>query len=268
LSPLKAGHLIAADFVMIEPISKEEGIQVIRAGFAQVLLDVAFDCSAPVYWYSIADYQRGPVLNNGTIFFVDAGVGPFAVTARHVLQGYREAVRAEPRTLCEIGGVDFDLLGNLIAEDRKTDIVTLRMDDDTLTKIGRIPHVNPRAWPPKPPEIGKGVFFGGYPGRHRIEGPGIIRWGFAGGLDVAAAIHEDHISVQFRREDWVHTARHAPPAVGEPWGGVSGSPLFAVVQNGVVSWRLAGVVTEFGSTFEILYASSFSEVGRDGSISC
>jgi len=253
--------------VVVEPLSKEEGIRAIRAGFAQVLLDATFDCSAPIYWFSIAGDRRGPVLNNGTIFFIDTGAGPFAVTARHVLEGYREAIRAEPRTLCEIGGVGFDLLSNLIAEDRNADIVTLRIDDDALTKIGRVPHVNPRAWPPKPPEIGKGVFFGGYPGRHRVEGPGVIQWGFAGGLDVATAVHEDHICVQFSREDWVSTAGLPPPAVGEPWGGISGAPLFAVVQNGVVSWRLAGVVTEFGATLEILYASSFSQVGSDGSIS-
>ena len=252
---------------MIKPISKEEGVQAIRSGFAKVLLDVAFDCSAPLYWFSTADNKRGPVANNGTVFFVDAGVGSFAITARHVLQGYREAVRVDAHTLCEIGGVGFDVLESLIAEDREADIATLRINDETLTKIGRVPHVNPRTWPPKPPEIDKGVFFGGYPGRHRVEEPDVIQWGFAGGLDVTTAVHKDHISVQFCREDWVPTADLPPPVIGEPWGGVSGSPLFAVVQNGVVSWRLAGVVTEFGSTFEILHASSLSRVHPDGSIS-
>jgi hypothetical protein len=251
---------------MIKPISKQERIQAIRAGFAKVLLDVAFDCSAPLYWFSTANNQRGPIASNGTVFFVDAGVGPFAITAKHVLQGYRETVLRDPSTLCEIGGIYFNILGNLIAEDREADIVTLRVDDETLTKIGRFPHVNPWTWPPKPPEIDKGVFFGGYPGRYRVERSGIIQWGFAGGLDVAAAVHKDHISVQFCREDWVPTPGLAPPAIGEPWGGVSGSPLFAVVENGVVSWRLVGVVTEFGSTFEILYASSLSRVRPDGSI--
>jgi len=79
-------------------------------------------------------------------------------------------------------------------------------------------------------------------------------------------VHKDHISVQFCREDWVPTAGLTQPAVGEPWGGVSGSPLFAVVENSVISWRLAGVVTEFGSNFEILYASSLWRVRPDGSI--
>ena len=252
---------------MIEPVSREEGIRVIRAGFAEVLLDVAFDCSASIYWFSSADDHRGPVLNNGTIFFVDAGQGPFAITARHVIEGYREAVREEPHIRCEIGGVDFDFLGNLIAESKKADIVTLRIEDSLLDKIGRVPHVNPKEWPPKPPEIGKGVFFGGYPGRHRVESPGIIRWGFSGGLDIAASIHADHISVKFSREDWVSRTNLVPPEVGEPWGGVSGAPLFAVVQTNVVSWRLAGVVIEFGSTYEILNASSLSQVGPNGSIS-
>ncbi len=249
-------------------IEKEHAVRVILSGFVRVLLDVVFDCSAPIYWFKVTRGQRGPVLNNGTVFFVDAGAGPFAVTAKHVLDGYRTAVHEHPHTLCEIGGVSFDLLSNLIAEDRHTDIATLRIDGEILARIRRAPHNNPRAWPPRPPELGKGVFFGGYPGKHRFEEPRIIEWGFAGGLDIAATIHDDHVSIRFNRENWVVAdSLPSPPELGAPWGGISGAPLFAVVQNGVVSWRLAGVVTDFQETYEILRASSLSRVCPDGSIS-
>src|SRR6266481_8528671 len=251
---------------MIEAVSKEEGVRVIRAGFGRVLLDVTFQCSAPIYWFRFTAGHRGPVLNNGTIFFVDAGAGPFAVTARHVLEGFRSAVTANGTTLCEIGGEAFDPSENRIDEDSSADIATFRIEPTILARLKRVPHQNPRAWPPKPPEEGKGIFFGGYPGRHRVERPGVIQWGFAGGLEVAATVRADRLSIQFSREDWVPQQSLQPPQVGEPWGGVSGGPVFAVVQNSVVSWRLAGVATEFNSTFEILFASPLSRVQPDGTI--
>src|SRR6266508_666319 len=108
--------------------------------------------------------------------------------------------------LCEIGGIGYDLLDNVIAEDRTADLATLRIDEETLRRVRRTPHQNPRAWPPKSPEFGKGVFFGGYPGKYRVEDPGILHWGFAGGLDVATIVEEDHISVRFNRDDWVSAA--------------------------------------------------------------
>src|ERR1700687_2549223 len=249
---------------MIEPLSKEKAIHVIRAGFVRVLMDVAFQCSTPIYWFTASRGRRGPVLNNGTAFFVDAGAGAFGVTACHVIEGYRTAVRKDPATRCELGGINFDPMKVLIGEDRRSDIATFRVEP-TLPKIlDRIAHQNPRGWPPKPPEVGKGIFFGGYPGKYRIERPGVIQWTFDGGLDVAASVHEDHISIHFSREDWVPEEGVEPPQPGEPWGGVSGAPVFAVVQNGVVSWRLAGVATEFGTTFEILHVSSLSRVRPDG----
>jgi hypothetical protein len=86
-------------------VSKEEAIRIIQAGFSKVLHDVAFQCSAPIYWFTIEGGRRGKVLNNGIIFFVDAGQGPIGVTAKHVIEGYREAHTNNPHTICEVGGL-------------------------------------------------------------------------------------------------------------------------------------------------------------------
>jgi hypothetical protein len=247
-------------------LSKEEAIRAIRAGFGKVLANVAFQCSAPIYWFTITRGSRGTVMNSGTIFFVDAGHGPIGITARHVIEGYREAHANNPDTACEVGGLLIDPLTDLIAEDPLRDIATLQVNFEQLKKIGKTVHVNPREWPPKPPEVSEGVFFGGYLGSLRSERPGVIQWGFGGGLDIVANVHDDRISICFNREDWVPQEDVQPPMQGAPWGGVSGGPVFAVVENHIVSWRLAGVAKEFNSNFELLYASSLSRIRPDGSI--
>jgi hypothetical protein len=245
---------------------KEEASRAIRAGFAKVLRELAFACSAPIYWYSDMGPSRSAVMNSGTIFFVDAGHGPIGVTARHVIQAYREATLAHPHIICQIASVPIDPLKALIAEDSRRDIATLRVDSGQLQQIDKIAHENPRQWPPKPPEVGKGVFFGGYLGKERRESPGAITWLFAGGLDIAANVYDDYLSIRFSREDWVKEEGIEWPTEGGPWGGVSGGPVFAVVENHIYSWRLAGVATEFNCAFEILRAASLRDVGPDGSM--
>jgi hypothetical protein len=250
----------------MEEHRKEESSRVIQAGFAKVLRELAFTCSAPIYWYSNMGSSRSAVMNSGTIFFVDAGHGPIGVTARHVIQAYREAALALPHVRCQIANVAIDPLSALIAEDARRDIATLCVDSGQLQQIGKIAHQNPCDWPPKPPEVDKGVFFGGYLGKKRRERPWVISWLFAGGLDIATSVHDDYLAIRFSREDWIKEEGVEWPTEGESWGGVSGGPVFALVVNHVYSWRLAGVATEFNSTFELLYAASLRHVSPDGSM--
>ncbi len=71
-------------------LSKDEAIRILRGGFDKVLGDVAMDCSAPIFWYHTSGPYAREVIANGTVFFVDAGYGPFAVSALHVVESFRE----------------------------------------------------------------------------------------------------------------------------------------------------------------------------------
>ena len=56
------------------------------------------------------------------------------------------------------------------------------------------------------------------------------------------------------------------PPEGQALGGLSGTPLWSLVQNEVFSWRLAGVIYQFQEKFEILYARRPDCIAEDGKI--
>ena len=245
---------------------KQEAIEAIKAGFADVLFEIVLKCTAPIYWYEAHGKKLGAPISNGTIFFVDAGYGPIAISARHVLDGYRKAVTERNNLRCQISSILFDPLSRLIAEDAKTDIVTFKITSAELNELAKVAHETPSRWPPNPPKEGQGIFFGGYPGSDRLIEGERIRWSFVRALDIASTVHDDHLTIKFERENWVCQHLVSPPPPDYEMGGVSGGPVFALIQKPIISWRIAGVLTEFSKDYEILFASTLNKIKPDGSI--
>ena len=69
------------------PTSKEEGRRLILAGYADQFTRMANDCSTWLFWYRPVSRSQYEIVNKGSVFFVDAGAGPFGVTASHVKIG-------------------------------------------------------------------------------------------------------------------------------------------------------------------------------------
>jgi hypothetical protein len=95
--------------------------------------------AAHVAWllWSVQEKDRPTplVCRQGSVFFLDCGRGPFAVTAGHVFEQFQKD-RAERRIRgWQIGNVGFDLEERLIGcgSDRNIDIATFRI---TLTRWG------------------------------------------------------------------------------------------------------------------------------------
>ena len=78
-------------------VTKEEAIELCRGPFGKVMRELAASYVAPVFWEE-RNKEGGIRLRNSTMFFMDVGEGPFAVTARHVYQGYRAAKKDFPET--------------------------------------------------------------------------------------------------------------------------------------------------------------------------
>jgi hypothetical protein len=100
-------------------------------------------------------------------------------------------------------------------------------------------------WPPKTPQVGKGVFYAGFPGMVRESlGPHNFSFGLCSGGGVADCVDDKQIVTSINREELVDTLGHGLPAEDFEFGGMSGGPVMALIETGVVSWSLAGVISQ------------------------
>jgi len=226
-----------------EGMTLDEAKELIKGPLGKELSKIAASYVAPLFWEKQAD-SESVVLNNGSIFFLDCGEGLFAVTADHVYQAYLKQKEKSPNIVCQILNLSFKPEERRIDSDADFDIATFRISKDEVEKVGKaILMGNQSAWPPKPPQEGKGVFFAGFPGKERLqEGPRKINFGIFHGACVATSVSERQISVQVEHKDLVDTGFGIAPE-NYDLGGLSGAPLLTLVEHkGVMSWRLGGVI--------------------------
>ena len=153
-------------------------------------------------------------MRNGTTFFVDAGKGPFGVTAGHVFDGFRDYFDGR-NGVCEVGmrGLKFDLRKRLIARGRRIDIATYRIEKAELPGSTR-PSFGNRVGRPRDHKRIAGSFRR-YPGRERkLVEPRKIEWGVYGASGMSTAVSEESIVCQMERE------RFSSAGVAGPRGGL------------------------------------------------
>ena len=229
-------------------VTKEEAIELCRGSFGKVMRELAASYVAPVFWEE-RNKEGGVRLRNSTMFFMDAGEGPFAVTARHVYQGYRVAKNDFPETTCQLGSLPFDPEERLISliepDGDGPDIATFRIEPEEVGRLGKtVLTGSQKAWPQPPPQQGKGVFYAGFPGQARVQtATDEIKFGiFHGGL-TATSVSDRTVSCQIDPNYLVETPWGNSAPADYDTGGISGAPLLALVDDdGVWSWRLAGVL--------------------------
>jgi len=198
------------------------------------------------------------ILDSGSAYMVDCGSGPFLVSAGHVFSGFQQYKSARPDTICLVGEQRFPLAERLIAIDPVRDVATFRLSTENVAEFRRMnkfPLTGSQAtWPPKPPEVGRGVFFMGFPGDGRSlrpyrGGPLVeVDWTGYTSLLVASAINDTDVVLVLEHDQHIDIGMR--PKVPEDWalGGCSGAPALTLVEhNQVHSWRLAGTVYESNS---------------------
>ena len=229
----------------------------------------------PVFWIVRNADGKESVPTNGTAFVVDAGRGPFFVTANHVYEGYLAARARYPMVAPVIltqsyGGTPgaplrFKFEERLIAQLKDPDIATFRITPRECELL-RTEIVT--SWPPLIPKIGQAVAFAGFPGHQRehIE-PFALSFVVYPCLAVATSVNERHISCQFERE-FAHEAQIFPlPPARFMTGGMSGGPMFTIVDpEDPSSWRLGGVIALGSPAFDILRACPLDRLQPDGKI--
>jgi len=88
--------------------------------------------------------------------------------------------------------------------------------------------------------------------------------GLLRGVTVATSVTDDYVASQFDRADMVDIFGTGLPPERQWLGGLSGAPLWTLVETKIFSWRLAGVIYEYSTEFEILYARRSDRLKPDG----
>lgn len=242
---------------------------------SEEMLKAASRHVAPVFWFVRNVDGIETILNSGTIFLVDVGHGPFAVTANHVYEGYLAARAEHPLVESVVlpmsnDGVrhtplPFDLESRLISRLYDPDIATFRVSPEEAARL-RIRVVT--KWPPLVPATGQVVAFAGFPDHQRQSiGPFDLSFAVYTCLTVATSVNERHISCQFDIEHTVEAQGFCLPPLQFRTGGLSGGPLFTVVDSHDTSnWHLGGVIALGSSALDILRACPADRLQPDGTL--
>lgn len=211
--------------------------------------------------------------HNGSMFFLDCGRGPFAVTAGHLYEAYLEHVRERQVRGVQVGGVGFDPQERLIASGKHLglDIATFRITPAEIAATGKkIIRGTDGPWPP-PPNKGEVVYFGGFPEGERDR---IADKEFSFGLHSAmvplTSFTEHQLCCQFDRRYWMDIRGLGLPPVGYELSGASGGPMLQpVFKDGEWDWRLVGVISEgvMAEDFERITAVRAHFILPDGRLS-
>lgn len=230
-------------------LDEAEARRVMAGGLGRAELEFATSVCAPLYW--IMREADGQVrVRNGTAFFLDAGRGVFGVTAAHVLAGL-EADRAANTVLAvQLGTelvLDFEGAHAIIDRNDELDIATFRISAAEVASIGKTPLTGAQAaWPPAPPQQGRGLYFSGFAGAGTLWlASNEISFAAAPGGGVADVVGRRDIWTVFNRANWIDVMGLGMPPERYDFGGISGGPMISVIErNGVRSWALAGVIYE------------------------
>jgi hypothetical protein len=224
-----------------------------------------------LFWRYQSKVLETPLLpRQGSLFFLDCGREPFAVTAGHVFEQFLEDRQLRRVRGYQIANVGFDPEERLIdwGKNLNIDIATFRVTPEEIAATGKKAlRGTDGAWPP-PPNPKEAVFFGGFPGCERDQiGPHDVVFGFYGAMPMLTSFTDHQLCCQFAREEWVDVRGLGLPPVGYDLGGASGSPMLApVFDEGGWGWRLVGVISEARSTegFERVTAVRSHFIQPDG----
>jgi hypothetical protein len=231
-----------------QPESVNEAKLIMSSGLAESELAFVASICAPLYW-AIRRPDGTVQSSNGTAFFLNAGSGVFGVTACHVIDGWRRSQQLEDAGPLRIGAqgssLQLDWDARQIDADSAIDIATFTTDQSEVTKLGKTVLTGfQRAWPPGPPQQGRGIYYCGYPGVATLHpSPREVCFGCMPGSGIASSVNERDISTQIEREHWVAAFGHRLPPENFAFGGISGGPMLTVVETSTLRpWALAGVI--------------------------
>jgi hypothetical protein len=214
--------------------------------------------------------ERRVEITNGTVTLADLGRGPIAITCQHVIAGFRRMREEVERVIFQLGFVDFDPIEQLIDEDERLDLATIRLTEEqakAVTSEGEIGSCifKPASWPPPLPKKDEFVSFGGFPGTLRsVSSFDELEFGsWSSGASEISSVSDFQFVSAFKREYWVKSFGEKHHMDLNALGGMSGGPAFIKRK---LYWDLVGIVSQYHENYDTVVFSSLRSVQDDGTI--
>jgi len=218
-----------------------------KGGLGQAEVENVMSFTAPLFWMFRG--EQGETIKNGSVFFIDAGEGVFAVTAAHVVTQCLVATRSPCFVQCMIGGngntVPLHLGDRIIDANLELDIATFRVSEEEVRATGHtVLRGFQKDWPPPLPQKARGVVYYGFPENgQKILGPQRFLFEAVGAGGIATSVNDNLISVQIEREYLFELHQGGMIPENFDFSGISSGPLVAIVQTPTIrSWWAAGVI--------------------------
>lgn len=252
------------------PKTDEEAKRIAAGPLGEELSKFPLLFSAAAFFGNRPSRNQPVEINNGTITLINLGNGPIGITCHHVIQEYRNRRNLDPTVIFQVGNAEIDPLTQLIDEDARIDLATIRLRDDHVELIasgGRIGSCifQPKSWPPPPPKEGDYIAFGGFPGRLRtvisfdeLEFPS-----WSSGASRVSSVSDLQFLSAFEREYWVSSFGEKRHMDLRALGGLSGGP--ALINRGLY-WDLVGIVSQYHENYDAIFFASARSVRPDGTI--
>jgi len=231
-----------------EQLDEESARKLLTSGWGRTIHNLVNSYIVPLCWFVPEKSGSKFKARNGSAFFLDAGEGPFGVTAAHVIEDYKKCRKKGQVEEVKLSNIPFDIenKNRIIAIDNNIDLATFEITSEEIQSIGTIVITGSnRSWPPTPPQQDRGIFLAGFPSiettSHSVPDFGFGAHSING---TANSISEKDISIQIKREELIDILGYGLPKKNYNFGGMSGGPVLALIDGTIQSWVFAGVVYE------------------------
>jgi len=209
-------------------------------------------------------------IQNGTATLVDLGDGPIAITCQHVIAALRKEHEDMASVLFQLGNTEVDPLAQLIDENERLDLATIRLTEEqakAITSQGKIGSCifKPISWPPPLPKEGEFVAFGGFPGTLRsiLSFDELEFCSWSSGASEIVSVSDFQFASVFQREYWVKSFGNSHYMDITALGGMSGGPVFIKRK---LYWDFIGIVKEYHEAYDTVFFASLRFVQQNGTI--
>ncbi|VWC90168.1 hypothetical protein BLA9940_05408 [Burkholderia aenigmatica] len=241
-------------------MTSEEARALLAGPFGLELMRFPLRFAKPAFFGIWPDCGEPLTVNNGSASLIRRGDEHFAITCRHVLDGFREKRTESERAFFQVANCRLDPLAQLAEERDRPDVAVIRLSAAQVTEITldsegigeaflEIENMRPELVPE-----GVGIAFGGFPGDLRLQ-PRVAEFNFGSyscGATPVTASRDNYLVCQFERAEWVRQGYEPEPAT---IGGISGCPVLRIHESaaGIITHSFAGIVYEYSPELDLLY---------------